>query len=263
MGVVISIGNQKGGVGKTTTTAITGYLLSKKHKVLCVDFDSQGNLTQLLTQRDIHDYSKLTIYEACKSRNPIPYIRRLTPMLHLIPADEMLSTLPMWLNQENVPERSIVLRETLDKVKSRYDYILIDLPPNLGEHTINGLVASDFAIAMLQSEPMSYDALDRYIATMLHIKDVKKLGLVLCGILPTMIDVRTIIDKVIIGKVREEYGDVVFNTEIKRRNRIKEFSITGIQEHSRSDTLALSNYYTFVEELESRVQTGSSRQAVK
>lgn len=257
MGVTISIGNQKGGVGKTTTTAITGYLLSKKHKVLCVDFDSQGNLTQLLTQRNIYDYSKLTIFEACKSRNPIPYIRRLTNRLHLIPADEMLATLPMWLRDQGVSDTTIVLKDTLAKVKERYDYILIDLPPNLGEHTVNGLVASDYAIAILQTEPLSYDALDRYIATMLHIKEVKKLDLVLCGILPTMVDVRTLIDKMIINKVRGEYEDLVFNTEIKRKNRIKEFSITGIQENSKHDTIALNNYYNFVEELELRVQEAS------
>jgi chromosome partitioning protein len=259
MGVVISIGNQKGGVGKTTTTAITGYILSKKHKVLCVDFDSQGNLTQLLTQRNIHDYSKLTIFEACKNNNPIPFIRRLTSRLHLLPADEMLATLPMWLTQQDMPDKTVILRDTLNKVKNKYDYILIDLPPNLGEHTVNGLVASDYAIAMLQSEPMCYDALDRYIATILHIKEVKGLNLALCGILPTMIDVRTVIDKMIIEKVRKEYEDVVFKSEIMRRNRIKEFSITGIQENSRSDTFALKNYYNFVEELESRVQAGSSR----
>jgi chromosome partitioning protein len=253
MGAIISFGNQKGGVGKTTTTAITGYLLSKKYKVLCVDFDSQGNLTQFLTQRDIHDYSKMTILEACKNGNPTPYIRKLTYNLHLIPADEMLATLPMLIHQ-NPSIGSTVLRDTLHKVKARYDYILIDLPPNLGEHTINGLVASDYAIVMLQCEPMCYDALDRYIATMIHIKEVKKLDLVLCGILPTMIDSRTVIDKTIIDRVRREYEGVVFRTEIKRKNRIKEFSITGIQEYSNTDTSALSNYKNFVEELEQRVQ---------
>jgi chromosome partitioning protein len=256
MGVIISIGNQKGGVGKTTTTAIAGYLLSKKYKVLCVDFDSQGDLTHFLTQRNIYDYSKMTIFEACKSRNPIPYIRRLTNSLHMIPADEMLSTLPKWLLEQNVADRTIVLRETLNKVRQKYDYILIDLPPNLGEHTVNGLVASDYAIVMLQTEPMSYHALDRYIATMMHIKEVKKLNLVLCGILPAMIDHRTVIDKTILEKARKEYEGVVFETEIRRKNRIKEFSVLGIQENSRYDTMALKNYYTFVEELEARVQEG-------
>lgn len=256
MGVVISIGNQKGGVGKTTTTAITGYLLAKKYKVLCVDFDSQGNLTQFLTQRNIHEYSNQTIFEACRSRNPLPYIRNLTDSLHLIPADEMLTALPELMTSQGVPDKTTVLKETLSKVKNRYDYILIDLPPNLGEQTVNGLVASDFAIAMVQTEPMSYDALDRYIATMHHVKEVKQLDLILCGILPTMFDLRTIIDKAILEKVRTEYEGVVFNTEIKRRNRIKEFSITGIQEHSKADKAALTNYYSFVEELECRVQEG-------
>jgi chromosome partitioning protein len=103
---------------------------------------------------------------------------------------------------------------------------------------------------------MCYDALDRYIATMIHIKEVKSLDLVLCGILPTMIDSRTVIDKTIVERVRREYEGLVFRTEIKRRNRIKEFSITGIQDYSNTDSAALSNYRNFVEELEQRVKAG-------
>jgi len=253
MGIVISIGLQKGGVGKTTTTAIAAHLLSKNSKVLAIDFDPQGNLTQFLTQRNIYDFSNSTIFEACKARNPRPQIVRITDNLHLLPADDMLSTFSTWLYQKKFLDNTTILKETIDVVKNEYDYILIDLPPNLGELTVNGLCASDYAVAMLQSEPFSYDALDRYISTLSLIQQKKNSKLILCGILPTLLDSRTIIDSAIIDKARIEYDDVMFKTTITRKNRIKEFSITGIRESSKSDIMALGAYYSFVEELKYRV----------
>jgi chromosome partitioning protein len=253
MGKVISVGLQKGGVGKTTTTAILAYLLSKEFKVLAIDFDSQGNLTSILSQKSIYNYSKSTVFEACVNRNPKPHIKKLTENLHILPADDMLATFSNWLIQKKFIDNSRILRDTIEVIKNDYDFILIDLPPNLGEQTINGLCASDYAIAMLQSEPFSYDALDKYIGTLSHIQEHKNPNLILCGILPTLLDSRTIIDTAIINKARQEYEDVVFKTTIRRKNRLKEFSITGIQDTSKSDIMALEAYYSFVEELKLRV----------
>lgn len=83
MGKVISLGIQKGGCGKTTTTAMVSYqLASRGYKVLAVDFDSQGNLTQFLSQRDPYDFVHKTVFEACKERNPRPYIVPISDNLH-------------------------------------------------------------------------------------------------------------------------------------------------------------------------------------
>lgn len=97
MAVTISFGIQKGGVGKTTTTGITAYLLSKLYRVLAVDFDSQGNLTQFLTQRNIYDFTKHTVLEACKEQDARPYIVRVSHTLNVLPAEDFLAGLPQWL----------------------------------------------------------------------------------------------------------------------------------------------------------------------
>lgn len=254
MGIVISFGIQKGGAGKTTTTAMTSFLLSKESKVLAVDFDSQGNLTQFLTQRNIYDFTKNTVLEAVKAQDPRPYIYQITDNLHILPAEDILATFTRYLYQEYKGNPVQLLKETLDKVKSEYDYILIDLPPNLGDQTLNGLAASDYAVVMLQSEPFCYDALDRYLETLQLVQEKANPGLVLAGILCTMLDARTTIDTSILEQAKTDYEDIVFNSVIKRRNRIKEFVLTGIQDNSKADMEVLEPYQEFVKELKQRVK---------
>lgn len=257
MGITISFGIQKGGVGKTTTTAITAYLLSQESTVLAVDFDSQGNLTQFLTQQNIYDFTENTILEAVKEKNAIPYIHPISENLHILPAEDLLATFSRYIYQSYKGDPAQLLRETLDPIKDQYDYILVDLPPNLGDQTINGLTASDYAVVMLQSEPFCYDALDRYLETLALIQQKTNPNITLLGILTSMMDTRTTIDAAIIEKSREDYDDVVFETIIKRRSRIKEFTISGIQDKTKADRDALDTYYNFVKELKQRVKEAS------
>lgn len=252
MAITISFGIQKGGVGKTTTTGLTAYLLSKDYRVLAVDFDSQGNLTQFLTQRNIYDFTKHTVLEACKEQNAKPYIVPVTDALHMLTAEDFLAGFPQWLYRDYKGEPTSVLRDTLATVQADYDFILLDLPPNLGDHTINGLSASDYAVVMLQSEPFCYDALDRYLELLGHVQ-TRNPDLRLAGILTTMLDSRASLDNAILERAREEYKDVVFDTIIRRRSRIKEFTVTGIQDHLKADRDALENYSGFVKELVLRV----------
>lgn len=252
MGITISLGIQKGGCGKTTTTGLTAYLLSQQYRVLAVDFDSQGNLTQFLTQRNIYDFTKHTVLEACKEQDARPYIVPVSDTLHMLTAEDFLAGFPQWLYREYKGDPTSVLRTTLDTVKSDYDFILLDLPPNLGDHTINGLTASDFAVVMLQSEPFCYDALDRYLELLGHVQS-RNQDLRLAGILTTMLDSRASLDSAILERARGEYGDIIFETTIRRRSRIKEFTVTGIQSHLKADRDALENYSEFVKELTQRV----------
>lgn len=256
MGITISFGIQKGGAGKTTTTAITAFLLAKAgKKVLAVDFDSQGNLTQFLTQRNIYDFTERTALEALKEQNAAPYIHPVSTNLDIMPAEDFLITFSSWLYQEyRGKTASHVLKDTLETVKDLYDFILIDLPPNLGDHTINGLTASDFAVVMLQSEPFCHDALDRYLETLQAVKKKTNPDLVLAGILTVMLDARTTLDTAILDKARSDYEDIVFHTVIKRRSRIKEFTVTGLQLTTKADHDALEPYNNFVKELLKRVQ---------
>lgn len=255
MGFTISFGIQKGGVGKTTATALSSFLLSDMgYKVLAVDFDSQGNLTGMLTQQNIYDFTEKTVLQAVQNQNPTPYIHKVQDNLDILPAEDFLSTLPRFIHREYKGNPSTLLKETLSVVKEDYDFILIDLPPNLGDHTINGLTASDYAVVMLQSEPFCYDALDRYMEFLQGVKNNTNPDLALGGILTTMLDARATIDASILDKAREDYEDLVFHSVIRRRSRIKEFSIEGVQNHLKADRMALAPYQSFLEELLERVK---------
>ncbi|MCI0184617.1 ParA family protein [Sulfoacidibacillus ferrooxidans] len=255
MGKIISFGLQKGGVGKSTTTGLTSHILSEMgYKVLSVDFDSQGNLTQLLTRRSPYDFVHKTSLEACKEGNPKPYIHKITDNLHLLPAEDFLSQFDKWIYTQ-VPEtkQMTVLKSTLDVVRDEYDYIFIDLPPNLGGLTLNGVCASDFAIVIMQSEPFAYDALERYLEIVQAIQNKVNHNLRLAGILVSLLDARTNIGTYIMERVKEEYSDFVFETVIRRKSRVIEFSVEGVQSKSRSDRDALQQYKNFCEELIKRV----------
>lgn len=255
MAIVISFGIQKGGVGKTTTAGITSYLLSQNARVLAVDFDSQGNLTQFLTGRDIYDFTEKTVLQAIQEQDPRPYIHVIHENLHILPAEDFLAGLGMWLHRSYQGDYRLALKTTLDVVKDDYDYILIDLPPNLGEQTTNGLSASDMAVVMLQCEPFCYSALDRYIEFILKVKEHVNPSLEIAGILPTMLDTRASLDNAILNDVHSEYEEFVFQTVIKRKARIKEFCSLGIRDTTKADREALEHHEAFVKELVERVQS--------
>lgn len=265
MGATISFGLQKGGVGKTTVTAITCWILERAgHKVLAVDFDSQGNLTQFLTRTSPYEFLHRTIFEACKDRNPVPYIHQVTEKLHLLPAEDFLSGFSRYLFDEYKPRAepssdrnalNLVLHDTLAVVKEAYDYILIDLPPNLGEQTINGMAASDFCVVILQSEPFSFDALERYLETLEAVQRSVTPSMRLAGILTGIQDARTAMGQFILQQARDQYEELVFKTVIRRKARIVEFSFEGIQDRTRTDHESLGQYEAFVEELMQRVKS--------
>lgn len=254
MAKIISIGIQKGGCGKTTVTSIASWLLAKEHRVLLVDFDSQGNASSMLSLKSPVFFRGRSVLEACMEGYPEPYIYPVSDNLHLLPAEDLLSTFSEFVFREYKGDPSLVLRDTLNKVKDQYDYILIDLPPNLGPQTINGLCASDFAVVMLQSEPFAYDALDRYLETISHAQQQKNHGLRVAGILVSMFDARTTMDLSIAESARENYEDVVFNTTIRRKSKIKEFSKLGISDSTKAERDALEQYVQFVKELKQRVE---------
>ena len=251
MGITISFGIQKGGAGKTTSTCMTSYILSRDYKVLTVDMDSQGNATNILTQKDIYQYQDRTVLNAMLERNPNPYIVPVTDNLHVLPADDILVTLDDYIQLFANP--SLALQECLGVTKDNYDFILIDLPPNLGKLTVNGLAASDFAVVNLQSEPLCWKALDRYLELLRLVQERANPSLKLAGILLSMQDSRAAIDSSIIDQVRKDYEDWVFAVTIRRRTRLKEFTLTGITDRTAHDRYALAEYNTFVEELLSRV----------
>lgn len=266
MGKIISMGIQKGGSGKTTTTGMVCTILARKgYRVLAVDFDSQGNLTQLLSQRSPYDFVHRTAFEACKDMDPRPYITNISDNLDLLPAEDFLSQFSRYIFTELedvMKERGIsdpltaskLLKLTLDVVKDEYDFILIDLPPNLGEQTINGMAASDYACVILQTEPFCKNALDRYLETLEGVIEAVNPQTRLLGIIATLLD-RYSLSQFIMNKTKEEYQHLVFDTIIKRRAKIMEYSFTGIQDETRKeDREAQQMYIELVDEMLRRME---------
>jgi len=254
MAIKIAFGVQKGGVGKTTTAGMVAWLLSKKYRVLAIDFDSQGNLTQLLTQKKLSKFKDKTVLEAIQEGDPESYIYSIEKNLDILPADDYLATLPRWLYREYRDGPVKALRNTLGGVEGRYDFIIIDLPPNLGELTANGFIAADYVVAILQSEPFCYDALPRFIETLEYAQGEIHPDLRLLGILITMVPARGAIDESISTQARAKYKDLVFETVINRRNRLKEFARIGIRDNTVQDRAVLHPYTLFVRELLNRVE---------
>lgn len=250
---IISFGIQKGGSSKTTTSGIVSYLLSRDHKVLAIDMDSQGNLTEFLARRDVNEFSDRTILEALQEQDATNYIYKVTDSLHMITADDLLATFSRWLYSEyRHGDRSKVLYETLKPVMNDYDYIIIDTPPALGDLTVNALAASDYVVAMFEASIFCYSALGRFLETCWHVREKVNPNLTVAGILRGLIDARRTDNKALISQVEEVYGEMCFDTILRRNAAAGRLPITGFNDNNELD-LAVGQYETFLKELLERV----------
>ena len=229
----IALANQKGGVGKTTTAASLGIGLSRQgKKVLLIDADAQGNLTQMLgwPQPDELSPTLSTLMEKIIAEQPITPgegILHHQSGIHLVPANIELSALEVTL--VNTMSRETVLRQYLSTVADRYDYALIDCMPSLGMLTINALTAADSVIIPVQAQYLPAKGLEQLLRTITRVKRQLNPKLEVDGIVLTMVDSRTNFAKEISALLRETYGSKikVFGTEIPHSVRAKEISAEG------------------------------------
>lgn len=249
---VISFSLQKGGVGKTTTSTLAAFLLSQKgYRVLAIDMDSQANMTQVLSDSDdVKQFKGTTIREAMLDReNFKSYIRIVNDHLHYVPADDYVVLLSDY--QGEVP-RDELLIAALVNVLDEYDFVIIDTPPNLGTQTLNALMASDHVVVMFETAKYAYNAIDRFLET---INSVRKYGneeLNILGILATLSDARRNDNKELLELVKEEYGDLVFNTVIPRRAAIGRVPVYGLYDNPELKA-ATEHHAKFIEEVLTRV----------
>lgn len=221
MSRIISLTNQKGGVGKTTTAInLSAALGEAGQRVLLIDFDPQGNSTSGLLPDGMS--SNRTIYDLIcgNSRLSDCIVREAAENLDLIPADIDLSGAEVeLLNLEN---GQMALKNALKPVKKEYDYIFIDCPPSIGTLTVNALTASDAAIIPVQCEYYALEGLSQVLNTIGLVQQKLNKRLKIEGILFTMYDGRTNLSDQVIESVKANLNETIFDTVIPRNVRLAE-----------------------------------------
>lgn len=222
--IIIAIANQKGGVGKTTTTINLGAALAEcKKKVLLIDLDPQGNASTGLGVD--HDQRELTTYDLLVGDAAVGDAILPTTVLGLdiIPATTDLSSADLDLIDNT--KRSYLLRNVLrdePSLNEKYDYILIDCPPSLNILTVNAMVAAHSLIVPLQSEFFALEGLSQLILTVRNVRQTANPDLRIEGIALTMYDRRNNLSLQVEDDARENMGDMVFKTVIPRNVRLSE-----------------------------------------
>ncbi len=223
MGQVIALANQKGGVAKTTTTVNLAAAMNELgFSVLTVDLDPQGNLT--MSQGMDPDTVERSMFDVLVHQLPIEEVIQHAEI------DVAVSSIDLAgaeLALSSMIGRERALQKALLPMRSKYDYILIDTPPSLGLLTINALTAADGVIVPVQCEYLSLRGLVQLEGTLTMIRENLNPTVEIRGILPTMFDSRTVHAREAVEMLKENFGDLVFETRIKKTIRYAEAPVQG------------------------------------
>ena len=229
MGKIIAITNQKGGVGKTTTTInLAAAFANKKKSVLVLDLDPQANATiGLGISRELIDTTSYDLLTKDVNANDVIY-RHLDNNFEIIPSSiKLIDAYSDLYNHEN---KELILLNKLNEIKDLYDYILIDCPPTLGIIVDNALFAADSVIIPVECEYYAYDALTQMVNQINQIQKIKNelnLSLTIEGVLLTKLDNRNLFGYKIVEEVKEMFPNKTFKTIINRSTHLQEAPMHG------------------------------------
>lgn len=261
MGKIIALANQKGGVGKTTSSInLAASLAVLEYKTLLVDADPQANATSGIgyDPREI----KASIYE-CIINNIEPkeaILETSTPNLDLLPAH--IDLVGAEIEMINLVDREHKMKEVFAKIKDQYDFIIIDCSPSLGLITINALTAANSVIIPVQCEYFALEGLGKLLNTIKIVQTRLNPDLQIEGILLTMYDVRLRLSNQVVEEVKTHFQDLVFDTIIQRNTRLSEAPSFGVSVimHDATSKGAI-NYLNLAKEI--LVKNGLAKEELK
>lgn len=221
MGKVISVANQKGGVGKTTTSInLAASLAATEHPTLLIDIDPQANCTSGIGIE--HRAPRHSTYEVLIGDIQVEDAVRKTEMDYLDVVPSHINLVGAEIEMVDVMEREKILKNALRSIRREYDFVVIDCPPSLGLLTVNALTASDSVLIPVQAEYFALEGLGQLLNTIKIVRQHLNPDLEIDGVLLTMFDTRLRLSNQVADEVRRYFGDKVFKTIVQRNVRLSE-----------------------------------------